>query len=307
MYEDLAPIVLFVYNRPWHTKQTVEALQQNELTNNSELFIYSDGAKNAEAKGDVAEVRSYIKSIDGFKNITIFEREKNIGLAASIIDGVTKIVNQYGKIIVLEDDLITSPNFLTFMNKALDFYVNEKKVWHISGWNYSINSDGLNDVFLWRVMNCWGWGTWKDRWQHYEKNVDSIMADFSKSDVKAFNIDGVGNFYSQIEKNKNKKINTWAIFWYASIFKEKGLCLNPVQTFVNNIGFDGSGTHCGSANWTEQSSLNLNSAVNYETNITESTIALANIKQHYLAQKKNVWERLVNKLLRVFIRKTPIL
>ena len=131
----LAPIVLFVYNRPEHTKLTVMALQKNELARESELFIYSDAPKNLDVKVKTDEVRKYIKSISGFKKIIIIEREKNWGLAASIIDGVTKIINEYGKIIVLEDDLVTSSYFLKFMNEALEFYKNEDKVWHISGWN----------------------------------------------------------------------------------------------------------------------------------------------------------------------------
>jgi len=302
----LAPIVLFVYNRPWHTQQTIESLQKNELAQESELFIYCDAAKNESAKQVVDEVRSYIKSIDGFKRITIIEREKNWGLADSIIDGVTTIVNQYGKVIVLEDDLVTSPYFLKFMNEALDFYQNEEKVWHISGWNYPINSDELNDVFLWRVMNCWGWATWADKWQYYEKNIDSIMTSFSKSDKKAFNLDGVENFYSQVEANKQKKINTWAIFWYGSIFKNNGLCLNPVHTFVDNIGHDGSGVHCRNQEKVDEREVNLNSAVNYNVKLWESRVALNSIKNHYLVQKKKLWIRLINKLSRFFLKKNYI-
>lgn len=299
----LAPIVLFVYNRPWHTRQTIEALQKNELAQESDLFIYCDAEKNDTAKQSVDEVRAYVKLIDGFKKITIIEREKNWGLADSIIDGVTTIVNRYGKIIVLEDDLVTSTYFLKFMNQALEFYQNEEKVWHISGWNYPISSEGLNDVFLWRVMNCWGWATWANKWQNYEKSVDSVIASFSELDIKAFNLDGVEDFFAQIEANKQKKINTWAIFWYASIFKRQGLCLNPVQTFVNNIGLDGSGIHCGNAGLIEQPELNLNSAISYVTSKEESTIALTNIKYHYQARKKTLWIRLINKLSRIFLGK----
>ena len=159
---NFAPIVLFVYDRPFHTKQTIEALQKNQLASLSELFIYSDDAKNYGSQDNVDEVREYIYKIGGFKKVTIIKREKNWGLANSIIDGVTQIVNKYGKIIVLEDDLVTSKYFLTFMNNALEFYKYEERVWHICGWNYPINFDGLDDVFLSRLMNCWGWGTWKD-------------------------------------------------------------------------------------------------------------------------------------------------
>ena len=244
---ELAPIILFVYNRLEHTKQTIKALQKNELATESELFIYSDAAKDEKIKQSVDEVRKYIKTVDGFKKVTIIEREKNWGLANSIIDGVTKIVNEYGKIIVLEDDLVTSPYFLKFVNEALEFYKDEKKVWHISGWNYPIKIDGEEDVFFWRVMNCWGWATWADRWQYFEKDIKKLITTFSKDDIKRFNLDGYENFWSQVIANKEGEINTWAIFWYATIFKQNGLCLNPVQTFVENIGHDGSGVHCGTS------------------------------------------------------------
>ena len=225
---NISPIVLFVYNRLWHTKQTIEALKKNELANESELFIYSDAPKNEDDQKQVENVREYLKTIDGFKKITIIERKENFGLAKSIISGVTEIVNKYGKIIVLEDDLVTSPHFLKFMNEALEFYSNKTKVWHISGWNYPIEYNKNIDTFLWRVMNCWGWGTWADRWKFFEKNIDKLVKTFSKEDIKRFNVDGYENFWNQVIENKEGKINTWAIFWYATIFKNNGLCLNPI-------------------------------------------------------------------------------
>lgn len=302
---DLAPIVLFVYNRPDHTKQTVEALQKNVLAVDSELFIYSDAAKNENAEQKVNEVREYIKSIDGFKKITIIEREKNWGLANSIIDGVTKIVNEYGKIIVLEDDLVTSPYFLKFMNEALEFYKDKDKVWHISGWNYPIETDGLDDVFLWRLMNCWGWATWADRWKHYEKDVDKTIEDFSSDEIKRFNIDGAENFWGQVVSNKEEKINTWAIFWYATIFKKNGLCLNPSQTFVENIGHDGSGIHCGES-CSFSSNLSKNRRVNYKVDLNENNIAIERIQKFYRSQKKPFIVRIINKLSRIIIGKNII-
>ena len=293
----LAPIVLFVYNRPYHTKQTIEALQKNELASESELFIYSDAPKNENAVVMVNEVREYIKSVDGFKRVTITEREKNWGLTNSIIDGVTKIVNEYGKIIVLEDDLVTSPYFLKFMNEALEFYESEEKVWHVSGWNYPIETDGLDDVFLWRLMNCWGWATWADRWKHYEKDVDKTIQEFSKDDIKKFNIDGVENFFGQVLSNKEGKINTWAIFWYTTIFKQNGLCLNPTQTFVENIGNDSSGTHCGE---TEifKNKLSINKNIKFQTIIDENKLAIDKLKIFYNKSKKTLFERVVNKIKR---------
>ncbi|MCP8689369.1 glycosyltransferase [Marinobacterium sedimentorum] len=248
MKEDKAPIVLFVYNRPWHTQQTVEALQRNQLASQSELFIYSDAPKNEETKPQVKQVRDYIKTVSGFKTVTIIERDKNWGLAENIIDGVTEIVNMYGRIIVLEDDLVTSPYFLNFMNDALSFYNNEDKVWHISGWNYPIDSEGLDSTFLWHVMNCWGWATWRDRWRGFIKNPEQLIASWDKDKVYEFNLYGKQDFWSQVQANSNGSLNTWAVFWYSSIFQNGGLCLNPVKTYVENIGLDGSGENCGNNN-----------------------------------------------------------
>jgi len=215
-----------------------------------------------------------------------------LGVADSIIDGVTTIVNQYGKVIVLEDDLVTSPYFLTFMNDALNFYQEEEKVWHVSGWNYPINSDGLDDAFLWRVMNCWGWGTWSDRWQHYERDVNSDMSAFSNSEIKKFNLDGVENFFAQMEANKQKKIKTWAVFWYACIFKNKGLCLNPVQTFVDNIGHDGSGVNCGEVKeYTD--SLNMKENFLFINEMNEDVNCLVKVKG---LLKTPIKERIINML-----------
>ncbi len=303
--DDLAPIVLFVYNRPDHTKQTVEALQKNELAIDSELFIYSDAAKNENAEQKVNEVRQYIKNINGFKSVTIIEREKNWGLANSIIDGVTKIVNEYGKIIVLEDDLVTSPYFLKFMNEALEFYKDEEKVWHISGWNYPIDISGLGDVFLWRLMNCWGWGTWADRWSHYEKDVDKLISEFVQEQIDYLNLDGINDSWLQVKLNQQGKINTWAIFWYALIIKRDGLCLNPSQSFVENIGHDGSGIHC-TESCSFETSLSMNNQVQLKVRKEENKLALEKIKKFYKFQKKFLIVRLINKLSRIIISKNII-
>lgn len=289
----IAPIALFVYNRPYHTQQTVEALKENILADESDLYIYSDAPKGENDKADVEEVREYLKSIKGFKKINIIQREENWGLADSIINGVTEVIIEYGKVIVLEDDLVTSPYFLKFMNEALEYYESNKKVWHISGWNYPINTEGLGDTFLWRTMNCWGWATWADRWKYYEKNIDKTIDNFTKEDIKRFNLDGTEDFFGQVIANKEKKINTWAIFWYATIFKQSGLCLNPTQTFVENIGHDGSGVHCGDKK-AYIDILNSSNKINYKTQKKESKIALKAIKKIY---RKSIFEKM-KRLLR---------
>lgn len=244
-----APIVLFVYNRPYHTRRTLEALSKNELAMQSDLFIFADGAKenaSSEQLLQIEETRKVIREKQWCKNVEIIESPKNKGLADSIIEGVTKIINQYGKIIVLEDDLLTGKYFLNYMNDALDKYENEAKVWHITSWRDPIATSNPNGSFFYPVMDCWGWATWADRWQHYKKDCAFFKKKFNGKMRKAFNIDGTDKgMWQQILDNETGKINTWAIFWYATIFLNNGLCLAPCSSLVRNIGFDNSGEHCG--------------------------------------------------------------
>ena len=281
---NLAPIVLFTYNRLEHTKQTITALQRNKLAKESELFIYSDGFKNKNDKTQVLEVREYLETINGFKRIKIIEQNKNLGLAESIIEGVTEIINIYGKIIVVEDDIVTSPNFLDYMNKSLSLYKEEEKVWHISAWNYPIERINNEDTFLWRVMNCWGWGTWKDKWSNYEKNTNKLISSFNKDDIYKFNLEGSHNFWGQVLDNQSNKINTWAIFWYATIFKNNGLCLNPTKTLVDNIGFESNATHCRIKK-SYKDHIN-NKKLSFTKNIAEHLKYLKKVKQYMNISKK---------------------
>ena len=242
-----APIILFVYNRPWHTEQTLNALSENDLANDSILYIYADGAKpesTDEQLEEIKQVRDLIRSKQWCKEVHIVESDKNKGLADSIISGITDIINQYGKVIVLEDDIVTSPWFLKYMNNALDYFVDAKKVWHISGWNYPIDPRGLPEAFFWCTMNCWGWATWKDRWRYFEKNIDKLTENFTRKDIYRFNINNTSDHWNQIILNKSNEINTWAIFWYVVVFKNNGLCLNPATSFTKNIGLDATGVNC---------------------------------------------------------------
>ena len=241
---NLAPIVLFVYNRPWHTQQTVEALQKNKLASESELFIYSDEAKNDDARVSVDEVRKYIDNITGFKKITVIKRDKNWGLANSIIDGVTKIVNEYGRIIVLEDDLVTSPYFLKFMNEGLTMYENEDKVASIHGYIYPI--DNLPNTFFIKGADCWGWATWKRAWDVFEPNGQKILDELkSRGLEKGADFNNSYGLTQMLKDQIKGKNNSWAVRWYMSAFLKDMLTLYPGKSYVQNIGNDDSGTHCG--------------------------------------------------------------
>lgn len=294
-----APIVLFVYNRLPHTKKTIEALQANNLASESQLVIYSDAAKTPEQTKAVTDVRVYLRTITGFSSVQIIERDVNWGLAASIIDGVSCVCAQYGRAIVLEDDIVTSPHFLAFMNSALDYYHDKREVWHISGWNYPIITEELNSSFLWRMMNCWGWATWSDRWIHFEKNPEKLVKSWSKEKIKSFNVDGFIENWQQIRANYEGKLDTWAIFWYATIFDHNGLCLNPSKSFVQNIGHDGTGQNCGTTMLYTHSEL-ASDLCDFPTNIEESKLALSRIKAFSESMKLSFNQRLLNKLNRFF-------
>jgi hypothetical protein len=240
----LAPIILFAYNRPRHTMQTVEALQKNELAADSELFIYSDGPRDTEeSKAAVTEVRKYLKEVSGFKKVTITESPKNLGLAASVIRGVSEVVNKYGRVIVLEDDLVTSPHFLTFMNDALDTYQDEEKVMHVSGFMYNLDKQVPSTFFL-RFPNSWGWGTWKRSWDRFCEETSYLIKGISQKGSMQFNENNKLSSFQMLLDQQKGKIDSWAVRWYASIFLADGLALYPCRSLVNNVGFDGSGRHC---------------------------------------------------------------
>lgn len=295
---NLAPIVLFVYNRPWHTKQTVEALQKNKLASESELFIYSDAAKNEDAWKSVDEVREYIDKLDGFKKITIIKRDKNWGLADSIIDGVTKVVNEYGKIIVLEDDLVTSPYFLKFMNESLDMYEKDKMVASIHGYIYPI--DNLPDTFFIKGADCWGWATWQDRWDVFEPNGQKLLDElqFKKLENEA-DFNGSYGYTKMLKDQINGKNNSWAVRWYISTFLKDMLTLYPGQSYVQNIGFGEEGTHCTLE--TNIFDVILSSSDNNsKIDVMENIEAKEKIELFLNSLKKNIFQRIKSKLKSLF-------
>ena len=245
---ELSPIVLFVYNRPWHTRQTVEALKKNKLAQASELIIFSDGFKNEADKIKVDEIRKYLKSINGFKTVKIVEKDKNYGLAKSIIAGVTEIVNEYKKIIVLEDDLLTSPYFLKYMNEALDFYKDSQTVISVSGYAYPVKTK-LPETYFLKGADCWGWATWKRGWNLFESDGKKLLEEIiNKKLNKEFDYGGSYSYTKMLKDQISGLVDSWAIRWHASAFINNKLTLYPGKSLVENIGFDNSGTNSSSSN-----------------------------------------------------------
>lgn len=243
--ENLAPILLFVYNRPEHTRQAAESLRQNALAADSVLYIYSDAARSEKDKPDVDKVRAYIHSMKGFAKIKIIERDKNFGLANNIIEGVSTLVNQYGRVIVLEDDLVVSPYFLQFMNEALETYKDEEKVGHIHACEFFMN-DSLPDTFLIKFVGSWGWGTWDRAWRYFNQDGVALLKELKERNLtRAFDFNNAYGFTRMLRRQIKGLNNSWAIRWNASLFLRDCYSLNVGKTLVQNTGFDGSGTHCG--------------------------------------------------------------
>ena len=246
----VAPVVLFVYKRYEHTEKVLKSLNKNLLAEESELFIFCDGARAEKDKADVEKTREVVRNFisnNSFKNVDVRFSEKNSGLATSVINGVTEIINKYGNVIVLEDDLITTKDFLVYMNSALDFYKNNKKIWSISGFSFfdPETIDYPHDIYMGYRGCSWGWATWKDRWDL----VDWKVSDYNKFKINPFmrhkfTISG-NDMPGMLDKQMKGFISSWAIRWCYQQNKLKMYTVFPKYTKIQNIGTDGSGTHSG--------------------------------------------------------------
>ncbi|AVM52854.1 glycosyl transferase family 2 [Bacteroides zoogleoformans] len=243
--KDYAPILLFTYNRPAHTRQLIKSLLTNEEAARSRLFVYSDAARNTADQAAVDEVRRYLHTLAGFRSVEVIEHTENQGLAANVIAGVTEQVNRHGRVIVLEDDLMVSPCFLRFMNDALCAYEDEPRVGHIQACDFT-QDPSLPATFLIKWTGSWGWATWKRAWQHFNPDGKALLKQLEDRGLtRTFDFDGTYGFTRMLRRQTEGKNNSWAIRWNASLFLADILSLNTGRSLVQNKGFDGSGTHCG--------------------------------------------------------------
>jgi hypothetical protein len=253
MQQKPAPVVLFVYNRPQHTEQCLAELAKNTLAIETELYIFSDGPKQESDLEKIKAVRALIKNISGFKDVKITERETNLGLANSVIRGVTEVINIHNRVIVLEDDLITCSNFLNYMNNALDYYEDHPKAGSVTGFSlppslYPLPSDYPFEVYFSHKACSTGWGTWKHIWDTVDWEVsdyDSFMKD--KKRKKQFNSTG-NNAVLMLKHYRKGIIDSWAIRWHYHHFKNDFYCVFPVSNLLYNTGFDGTGIHSKEVN-----------------------------------------------------------
>jgi hypothetical protein len=239
-----APIIIFCYRR--EIKKLIKSLLKNKEASSSELFIFSDGFKSNHDKKDVLKLRKTLKKIKGFKSVNIFETTKNKGLANSVISGVNFVIKKFKNVIVLEDDLIVSPYFLNYMNSCLDYYIDDKKIWSISGYGPPLpclkNYD--KEVYLTTRSSSWGWSTWLDRWN----KVDWLMKDFNslkKNEQKIKQFEKGGNdIFKMLELQYIGKIDSWAIRFCYSQFIHSAYSVTPKNSMIQNNGFgDKFSTH----------------------------------------------------------------
>ncbi len=242
----LAPIVLFAFIRKETLEQTINTLKKNYLAKDSDLFIYIDGPRNENDIPLVMQVEQYCSSIEGFKSVSIRKNEKNKGLDPSVIDGVTEVINKYGKAIILEDDVITTSNFLNYMNQCLLIFENDKRIMSISGWGIDIvlPTDYQYDAYLFGRSSSWGWATWKNRW----KLIDWDIKDWStfrrnRKHIKQFNKRGGSDMFQMLKKCMNGG-NMWDIRFCYNMFKLDMYSIIPVLSKTDNIGYNELATHC---------------------------------------------------------------
>ncbi len=235
---NLAPVVVFAYKRVDTLSLTIEALAANSLAKNSDLIVFSDGPKGDSDSNGVKEVRNYLNGIEGFNSVQVIAAETNRGLANSIINGVKTVLESKERIIVVEDDVITSPNFLSFMNAALDYYHKRERIFSISGWSMPIKTKQTDDVYFTKRSNSACWGTWKDRWQEIDweiKDYSSFQANTSLQ--KKFNLMG-SDMSGMLHRQMTGKIDSWAIRWCYHQFKYDLFSVYPILSKSVNIGFD---------------------------------------------------------------------
>lgn len=297
----LAPIILFAYNRPEHTRKTLLSLKENFLANESSLFIYLDGPKPGATPEQVAaieKVKQVVREQLWCKDVTIRESETNKGLAASIIEGVTQTVNAYGKVIVLEDDLVSDKWFLKFMNDALNAYETDANVACITGYIYPVKK-ALPETFFMKGADCWGWGTWKRAWDGLDLDGRKLLKELQNKGYEYdFNFYDTYPYIPMLKDQIHKKNNSWAILWYASAYLQGKYTLYPGHSLINNIGVDGSGTHSGVSDQFEVQFVNREIEVKKIT-VTEHKEAKKIVSEYfreiYSSPKKSLLKRIFEK------------
>lgn len=236
--------ILFTYNRSVHTKTVLQALFENEVLP-EKLFVFQDGKKESTNLEEWEKVNKEINKVS-YSNVEVVVSQKNKGLADSIISGLEQVFREYDAVVVLEDDCVPHPKFMSYMIDCLKKYEKEKDVYSVSGyaWPIDITQNGEDAYFCQRFSSL-GWGTWKDRWNQFERDYSLLKRILRDSHAKErLDIWGA-DLQSHLVGNITGKCDSWAVFWALKVIEKNGYCLSPFESLIENIGFDGTGVHSG--------------------------------------------------------------
>ena len=294
-----APVILFAYNRPLHTQKAIASLRKNAEAETTELFIYADAAPDEAGQAAVEATRSGLRNVQGFSKVTLIERQTNYGLARNVIEGVTEVVERYGRVIVLEDDLVVSPYFLRFMNDALRIYEDEPMVGHIQACDFT-NNPLLPPTFLIEWTGSWGWATWKRAWEKFNPDGKQLLKALQKRGLsRRFDFGGSYPFTRMLRRQTQGKNNSWAIRWNASLFLQGMLSLNAGRSLVSNEGLDGSGTNSISGD-PYHSRLWMKPLLVEKISPIAENLAARKILEDYYRRTNSLWARVKKRLLKYF-------
>lgn len=294
---DTAPVCLLVFNRPWHTARTLAALAANEGAGGTRLIVFADGPRDEKDEDGVGAVRRVVREAAGFGGVHIIERDHNVGLAESVISGVGEVLSHHRRCIVLEDDIVTSPAFLQYMNTALREYETDERVGSIHGYVYPVG-ETLPDTFFLRGADCWGWATWRSVWATAEWDGGVLLRELRQRRLGSrFDLDGAYPYTRMLRDQIRGRNSSWAIRWHASLFLQGRLTLFPGRSLVQNIGTDSSGTH--SAN-TNQYSVDVSETAPEvgDIPVEESVRAREAFKRYHRGRRGTVGRRLMRGLRR---------
>jgi hypothetical protein len=300
---DLAPIVLFIYNRPDRTLRTLAALAADPLAIDSDLIVYADGPKKPEHAAKVQQARDVVRGALGFKSVRLIGRDENLGLARSIITGVSEVCLERGRAIVVEDDLLVAPQFLTFLNRGLDRYADAPNVFQVSGYMFPVVTEPRSDGLFLPLISCWGWGTWQRAWSQFDLSDAGYRRLARDPDMRAhFNLDGNYDYFGMLKDQIEGKIDSWGVRWLLSVYLKDGLVFYPRRSLVQNVGIDGSGTHgVGTAILQDDLSIESDSArccEHWPSDISVDANALDHVKRMLSGSRSHPVIRLVRRLFK---------
>ncbi|MBD3408643.1 MAG: glycosyltransferase [Ignavibacteriales bacterium] len=287
----LAPVAVFAYNRPDHLRRTLESLARNPSARERTATIYADAPRAAKDEEAVAKVRDYLKTVSGFREVRVVEREENFGLARSIVTGVSETIEERGEVIVLEDDMVVSPHFLEYMDDALRRYADDERVISAHGYVYPVRRR-LPETFFLRGADCWGWATWRRAWAKFEPDGEALLRRLVERDLVAvFDYDGEAGYMKMLRRQINGEVDSWAVRWHAVAVLENMLTLYPGTSLLRNIGADGSGRHVGRTSRFEAETTDRRIEVGTAP-AEESAEARAAFKEYFRSAKPGLFDRL---------------